>query len=194
MPDRVIVVLPAFNEEANIGRLLDRLREAMTEASLSYRVIVVNDGSRDRTAEILAEYQRRLPLTVVHHAVNLGLGAAMRDGLQEAAGAAGESDVIVTMDSDESHTPAMILRMLALLGEGRDVVIASRYQPGARVHGLSLSRRFLSGRHPEPGAPPPAREGSRRCWRSTGRAERVAARSCARRSPSPSLPGFRFGS
>lgn len=140
----VHIVLPAYNEAARIGRLLDGIDEAMREAALGYRVIVVDDGSRDETARIVQEHAARMPITLQRHSVNRGLGTTIRDGLAAAAGAAEARDIIVTMDADDTHTPGLILRMVRLVGEGHDVVIASRYQPGARTVGVPLSRRLLS--------------------------------------------------
>ena len=137
-------MLPAYNEEANLGKLLQRIQDALEESFLQYHVFVVDDGSRDRTADILRDCSARMPRTVNRHEVNQGLGATIRDGLYLAAQAASENDVIVTMDSDETHTPGLILRMVRMIREGHDVVIASRYQPGSRVYGLSLPRRAIS--------------------------------------------------
>jgi dolichol-phosphate mannosyltransferase len=82
--------------------------------------------------------------TLIEHPANLGLGAAIRSGLLGAVDAAGGDDVIVTMDADDTHTPAAIEQMLARINAGLDVVVASRYQPGARVLGVPATRRFLS--------------------------------------------------
>jgi dolichol-phosphate mannosyltransferase len=141
---RVIVVLPAYNEEANIGNLLDRIDESMSEENLPYSVIVVDDGSRDRTLEVLHEYESHIPLQIHEHKKNQGLGPTIRDGLFVASQIAEPRDIIVTMDADETHTPGLILRMVRMIREGHDVVIASRYRTGARVYGLSLMRRFVS--------------------------------------------------
>jgi dolichol-phosphate mannosyltransferase len=140
----VLVVLPAYNEEANIGALLERIDESMAESGLDYQVIVVDDGSRDRTFEVLSEYAARVPLTVSRHQVNQGLGVTIRDGLLLASQVAAKNDIVITMDADETHTPGLILRMVRMVREGHDVVIASRYQPGARVYGVPLFRRFIS--------------------------------------------------
>lgn len=140
----VYVVLPAYNEEKCLGRLLDRIDEAMFEAGQPYQVIVIDDGSRDRTAAIAAEYAAKMPVTVIRHDANRGLGATLRDGLDAAAELAGENDIIVTMDADDTHTPGLILRMVRMITEGHDVVIASRYQPGSRIRGVSLLRRIVS--------------------------------------------------
>jgi dolichol-phosphate mannosyltransferase len=139
-----LAVLPAYNEEAGIANLLVRIRNSMWEASLDFEVIVVDDGSRDRTRQVLDEYALTLPLIICNHTVNLGLGAAIRDGLHAAAERARENDIIVTMDADETHSPGLILRMARMIQEGFDVVIASRYQPGARVVGVPLFRRMMS--------------------------------------------------
>jgi dolichol-phosphate mannosyltransferase len=143
-PSKVVLVLPAYNEEANLGKLLKRIQEAMEESSLRYQVVVVDDGSQDRTPGILREFSSQMPMTVSRHEVNLGLGVSIRDGLYLAAQIASENDVIVTMDSDETHTPGLILRMVRMVREGHDVVIASRFQPGSRIYGLSTTRRLVS--------------------------------------------------
>jgi len=141
---KVYIVLPAFDEESRIGSLLERLDGAMGEASLDYRIILVDDGSRDSTISIVSDHASRMPISVVQHACNLGLGAAIRDGLVEAQRRSKAQDVIVTMDADDTHTPGLILRMVRMLREGHDVVIASRYRPGSRSIGVPLTRRLLS--------------------------------------------------
>lgn len=141
---RIIVVLPAYNEEANIGSLLRRIFEALTDEHMGFSILVVDDGSSDRTQEILQDAARDLPLQVRRHDRNQGLGATLRDGLASAVAMASPRDIIVTMDADESHTPGLMLRMVRMIREGYDVVIASRYQPGSRVYGLSFDRRVVS--------------------------------------------------
>jgi dolichol-phosphate mannosyltransferase len=143
-PSRVIVVIPAYNEEANIGSLLRKIFESLTDEGLAFLVIVVNDGSRDRTQEILDECGSDLHLFVEQHARNEGLGATMRDGLRRAVSVATDRDIVITLDADESHNPGLMVQMVRMIREGYDVVIASRYQRGSRIYGLSLHRRALS--------------------------------------------------
>lgn len=140
----VWLVLPAYNEEASLAELLERIDEAMFEAQLPFRVVVVDDGSKDDTLAIARSAQGVLPVEIVVHEVNLGLGAAIRDGLLYATRKARPRDVIVTLDSDNTHTPDLILRMVRMVREGHDVVIASRYRPGSRVRGVPLVRQVLS--------------------------------------------------
>lgn len=143
-PRRVFIVLPAFNEAARIGRLLDNTDDALDEAGLAYQIIVVDDGSTDNTAAIVRERALRMPILLKQHAQNQGLGATIRDGLLAAVELASPADVIITMDADDTHSPGLILRMVRLIREGFDVVIASRYQPGSRSIGVPWSRRVLS--------------------------------------------------
>jgi dolichol-phosphate mannosyltransferase len=138
------IALPAYNEELSLPPLLERIANAMDGASLSYKVIVVNDGSRDRTAQIVSQYSQHMPILLENHAVNMGLGATMRDGVLKAMQLADAHDIVVTMDADNSHNPELIDRMGRLIREGNDVVIASRYQPGSRVLGVPGYRRLLS--------------------------------------------------
>jgi dolichol-phosphate mannosyltransferase len=138
------VVLPAYNEEANIGNLLRRIWESLTGEHLEFSIIVVDDGSTDRTPGILEDCGREFPLVVLRHERNQGLGAAIRDGLRQAAALAAERDIVITMDADESHTPGLMIHMIRMIREGCDVVIASRYQRGSRVYGLGIGRRTVS--------------------------------------------------
>ncbi len=142
MSMKTFVVLPAYNEEQALPRLLVKLTPLYTEGRLTGCILVVDDGSRDRTAEIAGDWGA--PVQVVLHPHNMGLGAAIRTGLTHAASLAAPDDALVTMDADDTHSPGLIPRMVQTLGEGYDLVIASRYQPGSRTLGVSAVRRFLS--------------------------------------------------
>lgn len=136
---KVVVVMPAYNAE----RTLHMTYAALPREKVDL-VIVVDDGSRDRTFEVLESYASTLPLTVARHEQNQGLGATIRDGLVLAASQAQDSDVIVTMDADATHTPGLIERMVQMIHEGHHVVIASRYQRGSRTYGVPMLRRVMS--------------------------------------------------
>jgi dolichol-phosphate mannosyltransferase len=142
---RVHIVLPAYNEEAAIGRVLDRIEEALQAADIGHTVLVVDDGSADGTARVVQERAARRPgVRLQRHPANLGLGPTLRDGLLVAAVAAADADVVVTMDADDTQPPELIPAMMRRIADGADVVIASRYQAGARTLGVPLHRRALS--------------------------------------------------
>jgi len=140
----VIIALPAYNEERTLPVLLARIRESMEENRIEYRVIVVNDGSTDATASAVDKLVEHMPVVRVDHEENRGLGETIRTGLLAALDGAKDNDIIVTMDSDNTHTPGLIARMVRGIREGNDVVIASRFRPGARILGVPLYRRVLS--------------------------------------------------
>jgi dolichol-phosphate mannosyltransferase len=142
------LALPAFNEERSLPALLERCVDAsrsLASGGCRLSVIVVDDGSRDGTIAAARGFEDRIPLLVVPHGVNRGLGAALRTGLQAALEHATEEDAIATMDADNTHDPALLPDMLHRLASGpADIVIASRYTPGGEEVGLSAVRRVLS--------------------------------------------------
>lgn len=140
----VHVVLPAFNEEDNIAQLLERIDQTLTDDTLRYEVILIDDGSKDRTAEIAQEHAAFMPLIIHRNDRNRGLGATISKGLEIAATRCADNDIVVAMDADNTHTPGLILSMVRFVKEGNDVVIASRYQRGAYVRGVPFYRNVLS--------------------------------------------------
>lgn len=140
----IVIVLPAYNEEQGIVQLLQRIElVAKTWFFDPVKVVVVDDGSSDRTAEQV-QFLNSNMVELVRHESNKGLGEAIRTGMLHALAKCQESDVIVTMDADNTHSPGLVLRMVLLIDEGYDVVIASRYRSGARVLGVPPSRQLFS--------------------------------------------------
>lgn len=142
---RIWVVLPAYNESENLPGTLDGFKQMATEIyNLDLRIIIVDDGSTDGTAEVARGFGNELQIEIYENEKNLGLADTFMRGITIAAEKAEESDIIVSMDADNTHSPGLTLRMARNILEGRDVVIASRYQPGAIVRGVPLMRRILS--------------------------------------------------
>jgi dolichol-phosphate mannosyltransferase len=142
---RVWIVLPAYNEAANLPVVIRRFRELTEEAvRLEIRVIVVDDGSTDDTGPAAVSAAGPLPLEVIRHEPNRGLAQTFMRGMTEATARTGPGDIVVCMDADNSHIPGQIPRMVQEIQEGRDVVIASRYQRGAVIRGVPWIRRVLS--------------------------------------------------
>jgi dolichol-phosphate mannosyltransferase len=138
------VLLPAFNEEASLPRLLPRLAETFAERGYNYRVVVVDDGSGDATAGVLEDYRRTLPLDVVTHSLNRGLGETERDGFEYVAARCDDDDLVVRLDCDDTHDPSYIFAMAAKIVEGYDVVSTSRFQPGGGQEGVGGYRAVVS--------------------------------------------------
>ncbi len=126
-PIRVIVVVPAYNEEERIGDAVRALRaegERLAGEGIDLRVYVVDDGSRDGTRRLAGEAGAH---RVLRHRVNRGLGAAVRTGL--AAARADGADVAVKFDADLQHDPADIRELLRpILDDEADVVYGNRFE------------------------------------------------------------------
>ena len=137
---RITLMMPAYNEEQDLPGLLKRIERALS-AWADYRVLIVDDGSTDRTAAIAREAALSMPVELIQHERNQGLGAAIRTGLRAAAAGDG---VLITMDADNSQDPALIRAMVDRLGHDFDVVIASRFQPDSQEIGVPRFRLFLS--------------------------------------------------
>ena len=140
------LMLPAYNEADAIVPLLERVAPVFREVGGDAVVLLVDDGSTDDTIVRAEEAASRLglDLRVAEHGTNKGLGAALRTGFKRGREIVGADGVLVGMDADNTHDPAVIPSMLKKLAEGNDVVIASRYAPGGEEVGLSPLRSFLS--------------------------------------------------
>jgi len=143
-PPVVRFVLPAHDEAVSIAPLIERIARTMRGDARDFTVTVVDDGSADGTAEAALALADSVPVSVIRHEHNLGLGGAMRTGLRAAAEAAGPDDVIVTMDADLTHDPRFAVRMLDRYRDGCDVVIASRFRHGSLEIGVSRFRLFMT--------------------------------------------------
>jgi dolichol-phosphate mannosyltransferase len=141
---RVFLGLPAYNEEIALPRLLDRIERVTTSSALPITVVLYNDGSTDSTVAIARSRQQQMPLVVLDCPINKGLGAGVRALVAYAVANAGDGDVLVIMDCDDTHDPAQIADMLRRLDRGADVVIGSRYVRGALVRGVPPLRRLTA--------------------------------------------------
>lgn len=124
-PPLVSCVIPCRNEAQNLDRLLPLLSAALTDCSSAWEVIVVDDGSTDATPSTLSKWARIPGFRVIQLSRNFGKEAALTAGLQACAG-----EVVVMMDADMQHPPALIPDFIRRWQEGRDVVYASRTNRG----------------------------------------------------------------
>jgi dolichol-phosphate mannosyltransferase len=143
MPATLSVVVPCYNEADGIPQLKERLLPVLDRVAATGRrveLLLVDDGSRDRTFELLKEAFASRPCTrVVRHEQNLNLGAAVRTGVAETTG-----EWIANLDSDCTYDPALLEPMLVEMEKGADLVTVSPYHPQGKVEGVPAYRMFLS--------------------------------------------------
>ena len=150
MSKELLVLLPAYNEASNIEILVERWQaqeEELCAAGLQLRLLLVDDGSIDRTEEICHHLNNTYAnFSFIKHKENKGLGKAVQTGIGYALTSCPECAYLVVMDCDNTHDPKYVLTMLKHIGTNpkADVVIASRYRKGSRVFGVPLYRFFLS--------------------------------------------------
>jgi dolichol-phosphate mannosyltransferase len=135
-------VIPAYNERENIPNLLADLAPRVRD--LGARVIFVDDGSTDGTSEAIEEHSDGMPVAVVRHTVNRGLGTAINSGLRAALGESQDDDAIITLEADNTSDLDDLPRMLELFAAGNDVVLASVYAPGGQILGVAPWRLAAS--------------------------------------------------
>jgi dolichol-phosphate mannosyltransferase len=136
---RTIIVLPTYNERENVAGLLRAVRSSVPDAD----VLVVDDNSPDGTAALVEETAAdQGQIKLLRRAGKQGLGSAYRQGFSVALDEG--YDVVVSMDVDFSHDPAVVPELLRLIEAGADAVIGSRYVPGGATVDWPLYRRLLS--------------------------------------------------
>ena len=143
--NQISIIIPTYNESRNILRVLKSIGEIVPK-DIFAEAIVVDDNSPDGTGRIVEDYLKNVKkianytINIIHRTAQKGLGSAILKGIQQASG-----DTIVVMDSDFSHPPQFIPRMLDALKKYQcDIVIASRYVKGGKIQGWSLKRKLMS--------------------------------------------------
>jgi dolichol-phosphate mannosyltransferase len=137
-----IIVVPAFNEEANVPNLLRDLA-ARPELWEGGRIFLVDDGSSDGTVAAARAHQGSLPLEVIELGRNQGPGRAFDEGFRRALAVAGPDELIITLESDTTSDLDALEAMLATARQGADIVLASHHD-GGQLANVSRHRRFLS--------------------------------------------------
>lgn len=140
----ILVLLPAYNEEESLPRLMPKLRQVLSQMGEEFRILVCNDGSKDRTQAMLEQYARDMPLEIIVHKINRGLGESSRDLFERAGEITEAGDVLVRLDCDDTHEPEFIPSIVEKVRSGYDVVIASRFAPGGGQMGVNGYRSFIS--------------------------------------------------
>jgi dolichol-phosphate mannosyltransferase len=128
-------VVPTYNEADNLPPLCHRIVQALPGAE----ILVVDDGSKDGTADVARKLAEKYSVRVIERVNERGLSTAVLRGVAEA-----RTDLCVVMDADLSHPPEAIPWLVRAVQEGADVAVGSRYVPGGDIDQWPLFRRFAS--------------------------------------------------
>jgi dolichol-phosphate mannosyltransferase len=139
------ILLPAYNEEGSIEVLFPKLHDYFRDVlKLDYKIVICNDGSGDQTYENAMAFKDEMPIEVLNHKINRGLGETARDLFEYAAEQAGDDDFIIRLDCDDTHEPEFIGGLIDKINTGCDVVIASRFVEGGGQTGLTWQKKTIS--------------------------------------------------
>ena len=136
---RYSIIIPAYNEGARLGSTLDRVLSYIAAQRWDAEVVVVNDGSRDQTADLVRGYSKSHPaLRLLENPGNRGKGYSVRNGVLNAKG-----EILLFTDADLSSPIEEATKLFAVIESGSDIAIGSRWlQPELQTHRQSLLRQF----------------------------------------------------
>ena len=141
---QISIILPTYNESQNIISLLKSISEIIPK-NIKTQTIIVDDNSPDKTGIIVEDYIKNLKkianhsIDIIHRKTKTGLSSAILNGINYAKG-----EHIIVMDSDFSHPPQIIPKMLESLKTQCDIVIASRYTKGGKINNWPFKRKIIS--------------------------------------------------
>lgn len=140
----VAIVVPAYNEQANLANLFRELEAATGASTHDYRIVLVDDGSQDATAQIAEDYDGPLRLELVRQGVNTGLGAALMAGFHRALEDP-DVEVVVTIEADTTSDLGILDGMVGVVSSGRaDMAQGSMHHPDGVMVDVSGFRQLTS--------------------------------------------------
>jgi len=144
MDFKAYVLLPAFNEQAALQKLIPSISEALRAAGYAFEITVADDGSSDGTSQVLHDLAEKYPVYSLRHNVNKGYGAALNTGYTAILSKAQPRDIVLSMDADTTHSPSYFPAMIKKIQEGFDVVTASYIMQGGKAQGVPFPRQIMS--------------------------------------------------
>ena len=139
--------MPAYNEEEGLEFLLNRIERITTAFKIKHKVIIVDDGSTDHTVSVIKSYSNKMLIDIIHFEQNKGIEEVFRTGFKKICQEGNDEDICITMDSDNTHNPYVILDILSKLNDSKnfyDIVVASRFERGGGMVGTPFIRQLLS--------------------------------------------------
>tara|TARA_B100000900_G_scaffold282668_1_gene242003 strand:- start:3559 stop:4284 length:726 start_codon:yes stop_codon:yes gene_type:complete len=136
------ILLPAYNEEKNIVKIFKKINKIKKKIS-PFKVVLIDDCSNDNTKK-LTKKNYNFDLIYKRHKKNKGLSLTLETGFKLIRNKAKKNDIIITLDSDNTHPVEKIIKMIQQINNSNDIIIASRFQTESKVKGVSIFRNFMS--------------------------------------------------
>jgi len=138
----IYILLPSYNEAKNLVKIFKKI-EKLPNVKKNITVIIVDDYSFDETYRLLKK-KYKFKYYYLKHKKNKGLSLTLETGFKKIIKICNKHDLIVTLDSDNTHPVSIIPKMVKRINKNNDIVIASRFVKGSIVNGVSIYRNFLS--------------------------------------------------
>ncbi len=139
---KLFFIIPAYNEEGNIIKLLTDIKDL--SLTIPKKVILIDDGSTDQTKKLVESFKDQLDLEIIVHSKNCGVPQTFFDGFTSASRQAQDDDILVMVEGDNTSDLKLIPLMIERMGAGADLVVASRYIKGGAYKNFPLRRTLGS--------------------------------------------------
>ncbi len=151
----IYIILPSFNEEKGVKDTLNSIFVFFEKKLIEQEVcvLVIDDGSTDDTKNVLKDFSdkgiknysnKKVKLKIISHEKNKGLGMAVKTGMEYSFSKGLNDDIIITMDADNTQPVNLIEEMYLAIGQGKDVIIGSRYKKESSQMGVPFLRKLIS--------------------------------------------------
>ena len=137
----IFIILPSYNEEKNLVKIIKKIQ--VLHKNFKSNVVLVDDGSSDLTSK-LVKRNYGFKIYYLKHKINKGLSCALETGFKKVAKIGNNKDIIITLDSDNTHPINLIPQMIKKIKLNNDIVIASRFQKESKVKGVTFFRKLMS--------------------------------------------------
>lgn len=141
---KLYFILPVFNEEESIQSQLFNICDFVKNNNYNYKIVVVDDGSSDRSSEYVELLKPNIQVEVIKHKFNRGPSAAFKTAFLYLEPNLNSEDIVVTMDADNTQNISLIKKMIEDIDSGYDIVVGSVFINGGSISGISKKRYLLT--------------------------------------------------